>query len=280
MGIQLILIVAGIVSLIFIWMGMSPHMRIPDEGNTYGGKPPPVESPPKQKIRGNRRKGRLKKELHILGSKETVQQVLYRQWIFGSIIFMAGCTLGLWTLQPGWLFGGIVGSWMIARLPARRIHAKARQLREEWDRDLPLLQLSILQRIIAGLSPYEAIVETSLFFSGSLQGEMNRLVQELRITGDVPGVWKRWADRLDSPQALRFAALFQQMMIIDTVGMDRQLRAAYRALRREQREAWRKKSKQLPGRLQWPNMILFMNIVMLPVIGVGLELSQRLRIFL
>lgn len=206
--------------------------------------------------------------------------IVRTQWLLATIALMIGFLFWVWTFHMGWIFLGTLAAWTAYRWPVWNLRRHAERLRSEIESELSLMQLGMLQRMLAGLSPYEAMVKTAESTSGSLRQELKRLVAETEMSGDVAGAWKRWAERVGSPVAYRFAALLQQMMIVNAVDMERQLRLAYQTLRREQQAAWQGKVRQLPGRLQWPNLLLFMNLILLPVIGVGLELSQGLHIFL
>lgn len=218
-------------------------------------------------------------DLELVRPGQTVSYLRSRQLLFGLFAMQTGLlvwvlTLKLWWMLTAFPFTAIAYIW-----PERKIREDARRLREEWQQALPLLLILVLQRMLAGIPPFQAIVQSRERIAPSLRREMDRLITDLQLSGNVLEAWQRWSERIGSTQARRFAALLQHMMTTNSVDPERQLRAAYVTLRREQQEVWRREVRKLPGRLQWSNLILFANMIMLPVIGVGIELSQNFHIF-
>ncbi|MFC0213837.1 hypothetical protein ACFFK0_15510 [Paenibacillus chartarius] len=278
---QWVLIANVLVGLFLLWRGFVPFEPSSDalhplKGQTTFGE----EKVLRDGSQESRHFKGLQRDARLLGLTETGTHIVRKQWLLAVGAFFAGFLLWIETFHIVWFIFGIFASWTSYRWPVQHLRRQAERLRHEVENELPFLQVGMLQRLLAGLSPYQATLETAPSISGALRREIQRLTRDMEMTGDVAGAWKRWAERIHSPSAYRFAALLQQLMTVNTANMERQLRLAYQTLRREQQAAWQQKVRQLPGRLQWPNLLMFINLILLPVIGVGLELSQRLRIFL
>jgi len=241
---------------------------------------PSRDAHPNQQVGLRTKQQQFQQDVQLLYPGRTVWHVRERQLRLGLLAWMAGLPLGLLTWQPGWFLIAFLLAVLLYAWPERQIRKKAREWREAWHEAFPLLYLGVMQRMSAGVSPVQALIQSRERIDPSIRPQWDRFIMDIRMSGDPVTSWRRWSERIGSPQARRFAALMQQIMTINGVDMERQLRAAYQLLRKEQQEAWSRKVRQLPGRLQWPNLILFANLILLPVIGVGMELSQHLRIFL
>ncbi|MFC4767162.1 type II secretion system F family protein [Effusibacillus consociatus] len=274
------LLAMGLWGCVLVSIGFSSLKRIqtkPKKGWEHGlaGAYSGLE----KEIKSSRSVIRLQHDLELLDRAETLQSLVRRQWVYGCSAFLAGITLWLYNFHPGGLLFGTLCASLAYQSPVRKIHREAQALRREWERQLPLLQLGILQRMLAGQSPLVAVRGASQTMSASLQGEMRRLLTDMEMTGDAAGAWERWTKRMDSPYARRFAGLLKLTMTVHADGMERSLRAAYLALRQEQQDRWRRQARQLPQLLQWPNLILFASLITLPVLSVGIGISRILRTF-
>lgn len=177
--------------------------------------------------------------------------------------------LGFVLFKPFLIVVGILGAWLAFTIPIYHLRANANSLRFNIEKDLNFMTAYITQMMLAGVTPYDAVLAACNNVPKYLQDDVNHLKSNLVTTGEVGRHFSCFAERVQSKSARRFAVLLEQLEMSGDVASINVLLHQNDVAEKDKKELFTREIQKLPDALMWPNLIMFANMVGLPVLVVG-----------
>lgn len=212
---------------------------------------------------------RIREDVEICKLQEDTVIWLSNRVMTGFVVLAIFLLLGFVLLNP--LIGvvGILGAWLAYSVPLYRLRANGNSLRFNIEKDVNFMTTYITQMMLAGVTPYDAVLSACKQVPKYLENDINRLKTDLVTTGEVGQHFSRFAERIQSKSARRFAVLLEQLELSGDINSIDILLHQNDVAEKDKKALFTREIQKLPTTLMWPNLIMFANMVGLPVIIVG-----------
>lgn len=219
---------------------------------------------------------RIREDGKICRIQDDILLWLSNRVMVSFVVLTVFILLSFVILKPLLIAVGFLAAWLTFSIPVYRLRADANSLRFNIEKDVNFMMIYVTQMMLGGMTPYDAVLAACKQAPKYLKKDINYLVSDLVTTGKVGQSFSSFADRIQSKGAKRYAVLLEQLeMSGDTASIDILLHQS-NVTEKDKKELFTREIKKLPDTLMWPNLIMFANMVGLPVLIVG---SMILKMF-
>lgn len=213
----------------------------------------------------------LQEDMERLGMQGTALSLIKKHLMNGLAVWTGGSFLGILTGNMLLPLTGLLFGLVVYQVPIQNVRQKARALSFAVDKELTYLMTNISQLILSGMAVYPAVIQAAEAVpeKDALKPYARQLVSDLRLGTDPGDAFVRLGIQLQNPHAQRFGVVLSQMHLASgELSMDI-LMKQYNIAEKAKEEMFKKAVKLLPNQLKWPNLVMFANFVLLPVLVLG-----------
>jgi len=216
----------------------------------------------------------IQEELIRAGSKDTPEEVVAMQWLFGGVMLVITLTAA-WFMHNTVVF--LIGTFLTVYMyngprSSLRQRAKRRQFAQE--SELPDFLDQLIIFLSTGMPFYNALERASEICGPALQADVKLLLNDIKSTGETIEPLKKFAERLNQEGVQNFVTAVEQSMSSDARHAQEIYEKQAEQMRAMRQENIRRIIKAKPGELSMLNMLTYALVASIPVFAMLMKFMQ------
>ena len=216
-------------------------------------------------------KTQIQQDLNRLGIEETVYSYLKKKLAKGILVWTIFSVFAVLTGQVLVAVSGLICGGVVFYHSLRTLHKKADSLLIETDKQLTYLMTNISQLVLSGMPAYQAVVAgvEAIPEKSVLHRYARELISELRLGTDPGDALISLGMKLNNAYVQRYGLLIKQSHLVYGEEFMDMLVKQFDIAEEAKQNIFQKTIKLLSHQLKWPNLIMFANFVILPILFVA-----------